>query len=541
VPPVPVIEPLPEGGIGIVGPGAQAAARGALVAALSAGAPADPDAQAEVVVPAEVMVTLLGADAVALGSWRRLRVTPDLDGALAVVEARLLGAARLLDEYELTDLVALRTTAPAERPVPPLLLIAATPGAEARMRTRNALGLGRGLEVSALLLGDWPHGPSVHVGTDGTCRPAGGTTALPAGVPPRMAVVEQEPAVELLATLRESHTGEPATPAAGGAPTGAPAYRATPAAAQPGGTAGEAVADEKKTPVGRDDAHQKPSQAPAAAPHEPAGDRQADEGAATPGVPKATARVLGAPEIDNWQAADRPLRKAAVELLTYLAVHPDGAEPARIQEDFWPESRRRLAATKLHTAASNLRHLLAAAAGADDEQAGAYLRKEDGRYRLPAQVVEIDLWTLRRECAHARRAANPTERVAALRRACEAYRGELAAGREYEWVTAHREAARQLALDAHTSLADAIAGNDPGEAARLLLKAVEVDPMAEAVYRQAMRACHRTGDAATIRALLRHLAGQLDTVGGEPADETIELAEKLRADLDQQPSPGSDT
>jgi DNA-binding SARP family transcriptional activator/nucleoid-associated protein YgaU len=526
--PVPAVEPPPEGGIGIVGPGAEAAARGALVAALSAGAPVDPDAQTEVILPAETMVTLLGADAVTLGTWRRLRVAPDLDAALAVVEARLLTTARLLDEYDLENLAALRAAAPAERPVPPLLLIAATPEVGVRMRTRNALGLGTGLGVSALLLGSWDHGPTIHIEADGTCRAATGGD-LPPGIPPRMAVVDQQAASELLATLREAHTGQVAPPAAAD-PAPPPATAAgTPTSAAHGDAS---VPDEKRTPFGRDDA---PPPVPEPAPTPPGGGEQAGQEQEPPvRVPTARVRVLGVPEIEGWQKAGRPLRKAAVELLTYLACHRDGAAPEQIQEDLWPDSRRRLAATKLHTAASNLRHLLAADA-ADHEQAGAYVRKEKGRYRIPAGPVEIDLWTLQSECARARAATDPAVRVAALRRACQAYRGELAAGRDYEWVTVHREAARALALDAHTTLAGLVADEDPQQAARLLLRAVEVDPMAEAVYRQAMRACHRTGDAETIRSLLRQLTGQLEAVGGEPADETTELAQKLRAELNQRP------
>ena len=525
--PAPPVEPLPEGGIGLVGPGVEAAARGALVAALSAGAPVDPDAQTEVVVPAAVVVTLLGADAVTLGTWRRLRVTPDLDSALAVAEARLLSTARLLDEYELEDLAALRAAAPGERPVPPLLLIAATPDGEARMRTRNALGLGAGLGVSALLLGSWSHGPTITVEADGTCRPATGGGDLPLGIPARMAVVDQQAALELLATVREAHTGRAALPAA------------APATQHPA-TDGEddRVDDEKKAGPGREDARQPvPEPAGREPARAPAGGEQPGSEPSAAGLPTARVRVLGQPEIEDWQKAGRPLRQAAVELLTYLACHRDGAAPEQIQEDLWPDSRRRLAATKLHTAASNLRHLLAAAAGADDEQAGAYLRKEKGRYRIPPEPVAIDLWTLQREHTRAHCATDPAVQVEALRRACEAYRGELAAGRDYEWITSYREAARALALDAHTTLAALLADEDQGEAARLLLAAVQVDPMAEQVYRQAMRACGRIGDAETIRALLRQLAGQLEAVGGEPADETTGLAEKLRAELNHPPGP----
>jgi DNA-binding SARP family transcriptional activator len=540
--PPPVIEPLPEGGTGIVGPGAEAAARAALVAALAAGGPADPDAQAQVVVPADTMVTLLGADAVALGTWQRLRVTPDLETALAAVEARLLGAARLLDEYELTGIAALRAAHPAERPVPPLLLVAAAPPADARMRTRNALGLGRGLEVSALLLGQWSHGPTVRVQTDGTCRPLDRAAGLPDGVPPRMPVLEQQTAVKLLRTLREAHTGQPGPPAAPdpetSGPVGGPTGHPPPAA---GHGSSAPVVNEKQNPAGRDHPRQVvpgATQTPPTPPPAVGETRQMQRPAV---VPTAVVRVLGPPEIVGWQQLGRPVRKAAVELLVYLATHPDGAGPEQIQEDIWPETRRRLAAAKLHTAASNLRHLLAAAAGADPQQAGAYLAKHRGRYRLPADAVEVDLWKLHHQYTHARRSTDPTVRIETLQAACRAYHGELAAGRDYQWVTGHREAARRLALDAHTSLAEAVGNHDPAEAARLLLRAVDIDPMAEAVYRQAMRAHHRIGDSQTIRDLLRRLAHQLDTVGAEPADQTIELAEQLHRDLNQRPGRPGDT
>jgi hypothetical protein len=55
--------------------------------------------------------------------------------------------------------------------------------------------------------------------------------------------------------------------------------------------------------------------------------------------------------------------------------------------------------------------------------------------------------------------------------------------------------------------------------------------MAEHLYQQAMRAHHRLGDPDAIRDLLRQLARNLDTVGGEPSEETLELADSLRRGL----------
>lgn len=150
----------------------------------------------------------------------------------------------------------------------------------------------------------------------------------------------------------------------------------------------------------------------------------------------------------------------------------------------------------MHTAASNLRHLLAGAAGGDP---GDYVVKERGRYRLNPRAVEVDLWRLHSACARAAAAAEPPARLAALREACQAYRGELAEGCDYEWITADRQGARVLGVDAHASAAAAVADSDSGEAARLLRAAVEHDPLNEEVCRQAMRAYARVGDAEAIR------------------------------------------
>jgi DNA-binding SARP family transcriptional activator len=505
-PPVPELGRLPEGGTGLVGPGAAAAARAALTTALAAGAPTDPDAQTEVIIPADTLTSLLGTHPAAPGGWRRLRITPDLDTALTLVETRLLAAARLLDEYELTDLATLRQTAPAEQPLPPLLLVTTTPPAQARMRTRTALGLGHGQEISALLLGGWDHGPTLHVQPDGTCHPLGHSTH-PAGQPTRLAVLDPAATTDLLHTLREAHTGCPRPD-----PTPPPAA-GEPAAAQPPDT--------------------QPGPAPAAP---PATLPVTEPGQTTPAVPAAVVSVLGTPQIHNAQTAGRPLRTAAVELLVYLAVHPDGADPDQIQEHLWPDTRRRLAAATLHTAASNLRHTLAAAARAHPQHAAAYLRKDKGRYRLGPEAVQIDLWTLQAACTRARHLTGP-HRAQALREACQTYPGELAAGRDYQWITPHRERTRQLALDAHTTLAQHLTDQDPAEAARLLTRAVEIDPMAEHVYQQAMRAHHHLGDAHTIQTLLRQLARHLDSIGAQPDDHTIEPAGQLRHDLTRRARP----
>src|SRR3989442_15949425 len=83
--------------------------------------------------------------------------------------------------------------------MPPVLLLADTPPAELRARLTTALHLGGPLQISAVLLGDWPRGDTLTVRTDGHT----GDT--------RLGVLDVPTTLQLLEVLREAHTGQPAT------------------------------------------------------------------------------------------------------------------------------------------------------------------------------------------------------------------------------------------------------------------------------------------------------------------------------------------
>jgi hypothetical protein len=386
------VEPPPPGGLGLVGPGAQAAARGALVAALASGAVHDPDARTVVVIPAATVATLLGAHAAALDTWPRLHVTPNLDTALAVLHTRLLHAERLLAEYEVDDVATLREIAPYEEPLPPMLLIADTPPPGARVRTRTILDLGARVEITAVLLGPWDTDATLTVDAAGTYQAtATGHTPRTTG---RIAVLDAASADDLLRTLREAHTGQPD-------PAIAPLASAPPGTDQPGI---EQPGIEQPGRTGPEDTPQaggptppaepKTRTAPADHPPQPGHQRPDSPGPAAdraPAVvtpaPPAVIRVLGAPGIDNRPAGVKA-RSAAIELMVYLATHPDGAHADKIMDEMYPAVRRRASAARVHTAASNLRSLLAGAAGGSRED---YLVKQRGRYRLNPDTVRVDL------------------------------------------------------------------------------------------------------------------------------------------------------
>jgi nucleoid-associated protein YgaU len=164
---VPAQTQLPPGGLCVIGDGAAAAARAALVTALASGSPSDPDHRGEVIIDGGTLTTLIGADAAALGPWPRLHIADNSDQALSLIEAELLRRARILDEHALTDLDSLRREAPDEEPLPPILLVGHTPAPDARMRARTALALGMDVGITAILIGGWEQATTVHVQTDG--------------------------------------------------------------------------------------------------------------------------------------------------------------------------------------------------------------------------------------------------------------------------------------------------------------------------------------------------------------------------------------
>lgn len=523
VPAVPAMEPLPPGGLGLTGPGAESAARGAIVSALAAGAPTDPDAQSIVVITVDDMITLLGAEAVTIGTWPRLRVAPDLEAALTLLETRLLGTARLLHEHDTTDLADLRAPDSTAPPLAPVLLVAATPPPPQRERCRIVLGLGQRLDVTAVLLGEWEHGRTVTVDPDGTCHPSGGTGPMPA----RLAVLDTATARDLLRSLREAHTGEPAQPA------------------PPDLIPREITAPDRDRPTASTDrpVPRQPDGSPV--PTQRTTDHAEQSTAHTDSLGAATAKVLvyvlGPPRIPD-RPRDMRVRAYALELLAYLAVHSDGATSDQIMEDLWPDARRGPAAQRLHQATSNLRQLLTRSRVSGDTDSEQHdhrpdpLVKAKGRWRLNPDAVDVDLWRLRAAYAAAR-GRTGTERLNALRQVCQTYTGPLAGDEDYDWVGRHRQGVLGLVIDAHTALATALSDTDPAEALRLLHAANEYDPVNEDVACDLMRAQHRAGDLDAIRATVRRLKLALEEIGTEPSPATLDLVDELRRDLNRR-TPG---
>jgi DNA-binding SARP family transcriptional activator len=514
---------VPAGGLGLTGPGAEPAARGLLVATLSTGSPTDPDARGHVVIPADALTSLLGAHSVEVGAIPRLTMTATLSDALTRVEELLIERRRQLQEYDAADLAELRAADPYHPPMPPVLLLAEVPPPELRARLSTTLHLGTALQISAVLLGEWPRGDTIAVHADGR---------TPAD-PQRLAVLDVPTTVQLLHVLREAHTGEPARPPqpqpaadgqaadmpAAAVPHHAPTDDTT--AVEPADTtlaAAKATADGAETVDGVEvagpAAEADPGDVSLAAPPRPGRRRPV------------RVRLLGEPAIfDRDGTAITGLRRHARQLLVHLAVHRDGADLPQIMEAFWPTATLRRAGERLSTEVADLRGRIRQAAGDDKIQP---VINTGGRYVLNADLLDIDLWRMSDALRRAGKAADPAARITALREAVDVHTGGLADGQDYDWIEQPREQVRRHGVRARLHLADLLAELDPGQAAILTQAAADLDPYNEQAARHAMRTLARIGNAAGIRTRLQRLRDCLDEIDEEPSGETIALAAQLQ-------------
>ena len=521
---------VPTGGLGLTGPGAEPATRALLAATLSSGSPADPDAKGLVVIPADALTTLLGADAVDIGPAPRLTVTATLSEALARIEELLIERRRLMEEYDVTDLAGLRAADPYYPPMPPVLLIGEVPPPEARARLSSTLHLGNPLQINAVLLGDWPRGDTLTVHTDGHTT---GDNAR------RVAVLDIPTTLALLAVLREAHTGEPAAQATPDTPPESPAGDGGPSATPPTSEPMDTGADPATGPTPAITADVQPQPSPPSTPPAPTlpaptGDPCEPLPTPAPGAARVRPvrqqvqiRILGSPTVLRAGVPAPRLRTKAQELLVYLALHRHGSDLPDVKEALWPDATMRRAGERLQTEVGNLRRRVRDAA---DDPTIQPVNNTGGRYHLDPDLLNVDWWTVQDALSAGAAATSREKRVAELRRAVAAHHGPLALGCAYDWIADAAEHARRQGITARIRLAELLTDTDPGEAAQILNDATKLDPYNEELARHAMRAHARGGGAHAVRAELQRIRAALDELNLEPDPQTRSLAVELLRD-----------
>jgi len=229
-------------------------------------------------------------------------------------------------------------------------------------------------------------------------------------------------------------------------------------------------------------------------------------------------RVLGPVEVAG---VARPFTRAfAMELVVYLALHPDGATTDRWSEALWPD--RLMAAPSLHSTASAARRSLGVSANGTD-----HLPRSHGRLALGPGVT-TDWARLQRLAAR----DTPADRRAALRlirgRPFEGLRGGAAEWALLEGFVASIEA---VVVDLAQRHADwCLETGDPASAEWAARQGLRVSAYDERLYRVLLRAADAAGHPAGVEAAFEELV-RLVAEDIEPLDavhpETLELYRRL--------------
>jgi DNA-binding winged helix-turn-helix (wHTH) protein len=453
-------------GLGIIGPGAPEAARALLIALLTH------RDEAVVIVPAADLEVLF-PKSTQPDQWpARLRVAADLAAAVAEAE-------------DLSEIMDDTSVALVARPHDPDVL--------QRL-------VGEHTNVSVVLLGTWPAGLTATVDAHGTI-----SATNPEDDRFTAAQIFQLPAHEAADLLALLHDAEPKEAAAPPAPPNQDQLEIT--TARPASVS----ASDFELPEPRSSQPE------------------------TLADPVIKLSVLGPPRL-GWRSAENSTREditsafspRQLELLVFLAIHPDGVHRDTLLATLWANNMK--ATNAMNTAFSRLRHTVTVATA---NAVTSLTTTDNGRYQLDPAVVDVDFWHFSNAIARRRTATSEPNRVAEYQQTVKLYAGQLAEGVDSEWIEAARESIRRDALDAVTALARSSIDVSPEVTLDLLETARSFDPYNELVYRDIMRLQRRLGRLEAIPRTLGLLTTRLAEIDEKPNAETRILAEALQHQLQE--------
>ena len=230
------------------------------------------------------------------------------------------------------------------------------------------------------------------------------------------------------------------------------------------------------------------------------------------------------------EVVSRGLRTVAKELLAWLCLRPEGASVEAAVDALWPDTARDQVHKAFWQAASNLRTRLGTKADADtkpDADSKVLVASGDV-YRLDPDAVSCDLWNFQEALATAARAEEDRPARDALRRAVDAYRGDLLSGTDYAWVEPVRQDLHRRALDAHLRLADLDARLDnPDAATDTLRRAIDLDRYAEEPYRRLMTLQAKRDRLDAVVDTWKLLEARLGEIDVDPEPATVRIYRSL--------------
>ncbi|ABW12017.1 response regulator receiver and SARP domain protein [Parafrankia sp. EAN1pec] len=507
-------------GLGLIGPGADAAIRALLVALLADRHQPDAD-PVEILIPTADVRRLLGEDTT-VAPPQRLHVVADL--------------ATLLDRLEAEVVTRARRAAAGEDPSRSTLVVVAAPDQTSDRRLQAVLDNGSTLGVVGILYGQWRPGATARVRPDGVVGAASPDIAA-ALTGNRLFTLPETDTTGLLDLLADADApaanqeafrrgnptqGPPPPPPTSAPPPDNPTVG--PAAPPPSGQpTTDAPPDPEEPPPGGGGAGPiEPTDA--APPPTPA--------ASTPRglqrLPRATTPLLltlfGRLQLlyrttpdGGYQVVDG-IGGPSREILAYLAAHPDGARRPVIIDAVWPDDGKpqRQRDNRFYAAISQLRRtLVATTGGAIDD----VFDHDDQRWRLRRELITVDLWQVGEALNARRRATTTAGELAAILPLAATYTGHLSDDIAGAWAEPHRENLRRHVADALASITAAV-GEDNPQRLELLEMLRRLDPYNEQLYLQIAATQARLGRHGAVAATYRQLVAALAEVGEHPTADT---------------------
>lgn len=485
----PVLADLAQIGLGVLGgPGAYGAIRALLAAALTC--PVDIAGPAHrILITAADLATL---DLTDLGPVPELTVTAELHTALRHLSAEVLHRAWLASTIQdgtgpPHTLGELRSALPEEH-LPTLLLISTDPAAQGpALAALLSQGVTYGL--GAILAAPHPSTGAVHVSEDGTL-PATVTTLRRLTVLSASATtaVLRQAATAASPVPEEETDGDTTIPLRAYLPSPPPLPTPVPPPAS-------------KTPAAAVPARAEPRT----------------------GRPVQLC-LFGPPRIlTHGDLVAHGLRARALELMAYLALHPDGARTGTMIGELLPDASDDTRAKNLiYTVIGSVRELLRTRTGHDTTW---FIQRTHSGYQLDDSLIDVDLWQVRAELATAAKTPDQTRRSSAVSAALK-----ITGGRRFldqvpwEWADTHVLGVHHQLLEASRSLATDLADDHrTDQALTVLHDALAIDPYAEDLYQQLLRIHARRNDLPALHRAYQLLQKRLNDINAHPSHTTTNL------------------
>jgi DNA-binding SARP family transcriptional activator len=479
---------LPGPIIALDGDGAPAVVRAVLASVLTTGASEHTGVQPRVVIPADLLATLLpnGTGPIGLDpdgeafDGERLIITRDSASAVTRIEEEMVHRRRILDQADADSVTDLCDRDEQPEPLPPYLLIVQATSLHLH-RVRAVATHRQELDLHTVTLGSADAATAYQVDADGTLDNGGQADATDnAAAPSRLSTLTGRDLADTLQILRQAVARTEAG-AEVDDPLPEPAETRTPAVIP--------------TPQG--------------------------------GQPPVRLRVLGPVRLETGTGpVTEGIRTGSLAVLALLAAHPEGRSMDEIVHTLNPGTHDRPAArNRVRTDISALRTALRAATGLGGDARFITYHDRTRRYAIEADLVDVDLWRMLTAIQTANRADGDHEALAALRQATSYWTGEFATDLEQVWTIGYATTTRQQVVAAYARIAEITEADQPDQSVAALEQAIDIDPVSEELYQRLIRIHGRQRRPDAVRATLRQLTNRLAEIGdSEPSQATQRVA-----------------